>query len=115
LHDLQCDRYPLEAEEVAALSPYLMQHINRFGRYDKAMLVDNVRPEQTVGASPGANQAPFALVIPIGTNEQSCIVNLTAVWIDETAVDAMIPQFVAWARQWFDTRPERGFRNIFMR
>lgn len=29
--------YPLEAEEVAALSPYLTHHINRFGRYDLDM------------------------------------------------------------------------------
>jgi len=30
-------RYPLEAGEVAALSPYVTQHLNRFGRYDLDM------------------------------------------------------------------------------
>lgn len=34
LHDLQREDYPLEPWQVAALSPYLTQHINRFGRYD---------------------------------------------------------------------------------
>ena len=34
LHDLQQNNYPLELAQIAALSPYLTQHINRFGRYD---------------------------------------------------------------------------------
>ena len=34
LHDLQQEGYPLESSLVAALSPYLTQHINRFGRYE---------------------------------------------------------------------------------
>lgn len=34
LHDLQREGYPLEPWQVAALSPYLTQHIHRFGRYD---------------------------------------------------------------------------------
>jgi TnpA family transposase len=34
LHDLQQNNYPLEFAQIAALSPYLTQHINRFGRYD---------------------------------------------------------------------------------
>jgi TnpA family transposase len=34
LHDLQQEGYPLESGLVAALSPYLTQHINRFGRYE---------------------------------------------------------------------------------
>jgi len=34
LHDLQQEGYPLEPDQIAALSPYLTQHINRFGRYD---------------------------------------------------------------------------------
>lgn len=34
LHDLQREGYPLDAAELAALSPYLRPHINRFGRYD---------------------------------------------------------------------------------
>jgi len=33
LHDLQGEGYPLEAAAVAALSPYVTQHLNRFGRY----------------------------------------------------------------------------------
>ena len=37
LHDLQGEGYPLEVAEVAALSPYVTQHINRFGRYDLDM------------------------------------------------------------------------------
>jgi TnpA family transposase len=37
LHNLQGEGYPLEAREVAALSPYVTQHINRFGRYDLDM------------------------------------------------------------------------------
>jgi len=34
LNDLQQEGYPLESGQVAALSPYLTQHINRFGRYE---------------------------------------------------------------------------------
>jgi TnpA family transposase len=34
LNDLQQEGYPLESGHVAALSPYLTQHINRFGRYE---------------------------------------------------------------------------------
>ncbi|MBA2658447.1 MAG: Tn3 family transposase [Nitrosospira sp.] len=34
LHDLEQEGYPLESWQVAALSPYLTQQINRFGRYD---------------------------------------------------------------------------------
>jgi TnpA family transposase len=37
LHELQREGYPLEENEVVALSPYLTQHINRFGRYDLDM------------------------------------------------------------------------------
>lgn len=37
LHDLQGEGYPLEDGEVAALSPYVTQHLNRFGRYDLDM------------------------------------------------------------------------------
>ena len=37
LHDLQREGYPLQAREVAALSPYVTQHLNRFGRYDLDM------------------------------------------------------------------------------
>ncbi len=37
LHDLQEEEYPLQAGAVAALSPYVTQHINRFGRYDLDM------------------------------------------------------------------------------
>ena len=37
LHDLQREGYSLEASAVAALSPYMTQHINRFGRYDLDM------------------------------------------------------------------------------
>lgn len=34
LHKLQQEGYPLEPGLVAALSPYITQHINRFGRYE---------------------------------------------------------------------------------
>lgn len=34
LHDLHGEGHPVEPSHVAALSPYLTQHINRFGRYD---------------------------------------------------------------------------------
>ncbi|MBK1724955.1 transposase [Thiocystis violacea] len=34
LHDLQHEGYLLEPSHVAALSPYLTQHLHRFGRYD---------------------------------------------------------------------------------
>jgi TnpA family transposase len=37
LQDLQRENYPLEAWQIAALSPYLTWHINRFGRYDLDM------------------------------------------------------------------------------
>jgi len=37
LHDLQEEEYPLQAGAVAALSPYVTQQINRFGRYDLDM------------------------------------------------------------------------------
>lgn len=37
LHDLQSEGYSLETGEVAALSPYVTQHLNRFGRYDLDM------------------------------------------------------------------------------
>lgn len=33
LHDLAQEGYPVKAEAVAALSPYLTRHIDRFGRY----------------------------------------------------------------------------------
>jgi hypothetical protein len=33
LQDIQRENYPLEAWQIAALSPYLTLHINRFGRY----------------------------------------------------------------------------------
>jgi hypothetical protein len=34
LRDLQREGYPLEGSEVAALSPYVTAHINRFGHYE---------------------------------------------------------------------------------
>lgn len=37
LADLRQEGFPLEPEAVAALSPYLTQHINRFGRYQLDM------------------------------------------------------------------------------
>ena len=37
LQDLQRENYPLEPWHIAALSPYLTWHINRFGRYDLDM------------------------------------------------------------------------------
>jgi len=37
LQDLQRENYPLESWQVAALSPYLTWHINRFGWYDLDM------------------------------------------------------------------------------
>lgn len=37
LQDLQRENYPLEPWQIAALSPYLTWHINRFGRYDLDM------------------------------------------------------------------------------
>lgn len=43
LHDLEREGYPLEPALVAALSPYLTQHIHRFGRYD--LDVDKLPPE----------------------------------------------------------------------
>ncbi len=33
LHKLRADGVPVEADTVAALSPYIRSHINRFGRY----------------------------------------------------------------------------------
>lgn len=37
LHDLRREGYPLGEAEVAALSPYLRGHLNRFGHYDVDM------------------------------------------------------------------------------
>lgn len=34
LHGLQQNGYPLDFAQIAVLSRYLTQHINRFGRYD---------------------------------------------------------------------------------
>ena len=34
LEELQAEGYPLDPSELAALSPYVTQHINRFGHYD---------------------------------------------------------------------------------
>jgi hypothetical protein len=34
LHQLQVDGVSVDAETVAALSPYIRTHINRFGRYE---------------------------------------------------------------------------------
>jgi len=33
LTDLRAEGYPIEADAVAALSPYMTTHLNRFGRY----------------------------------------------------------------------------------
>ena len=33
LHDLTVEGYEVEAEAVGRLSPYLTEHINRFGKY----------------------------------------------------------------------------------
>jgi len=43
LHTLQNEGYPLSAEEVASLSPYLHPHINRFGHFPLDM--ETVPPE----------------------------------------------------------------------
>ena len=37
LHKLRADGVPVEADTVAALSPYIRSHINRFGQYNLDM------------------------------------------------------------------------------
>jgi TnpA family transposase len=50
LQELQREGYPLDPTELAALSPYVTQHINRFGRYE--LDLDRQPPELTADLCP---------------------------------------------------------------
>lgn len=76
LHDLQGEGYPLEDAEVAALSPYVTQHLNRFGRYDLDMekqhtdIVESLRQQGEVIDDETLSHIsllPFRHVVPNGT------------------------------------------------
>ena len=52
LHTLQSEGYPMSAQEVASLSPYLRPHINRFGHFPLDM--DTLPPDLNYDLGIGA-------------------------------------------------------------
>ena len=62
LHDIACEGYPVSAEAVATLSPYLREHIKRFGEYiiDTEMIPPPLNPSKPF-LTPDVGQAVPAL------------------------------------------------------
>ena len=65
----------------------------------KVRIIERVKPEDTIGPIPGANQVPFILSAMMQEDTTPITLDLPANWIDDTAPEAMIPHFVSWVRQ----------------
>ncbi|MBA3439037.1 MAG: Tn3 family transposase [Pyrinomonadaceae bacterium] len=48
LHELAAEGYEVEAESVARLSPYLTEHINRFGKYTLNLQRETPAPDYSL-------------------------------------------------------------------
>src|SRR5258708_7178689 len=64
LHNLRADGVPIEADAVAALSPYIRSHISRFGQYnlDLSRTPAPVDYDLPILASPDPIDCPVAAV-----------------------------------------------------